>query len=187
MGIGKALFGLLKRIIGGIVTGIINNPGASMVFIYAFIAGVAASNTWIGDWVGTIIGWFPAWVAVVGFVLLFIAVLWDLANEGVPEAFAIYGALFLPSIALSIPEDARLHAVLTTWITDLNNWLDRQVGEWLAPGAQEFTATCIALIGFGLSAMWIHKWGKGRHGTSGATDTTTTTTTSPVRRRRARN
>ncbi len=188
----SALVGLIKRIIVGILTGIINNPGASSVFISSGLAGIAASNTWIGDLLGAIISWsiLPDETPVVLFVLLLIAIVLDLLREGVPEAFAIFSVFVLPNAALAIPEEAKLHQKLGAWIDSLNAWLDKTVGEWLAPGAQEFTATCISFIGLGVAFMWVFRWGKGRYGTSGApktttAGTTTTTTTSPVQRRRA--
>ncbi len=188
----SALFGLIKRIITGILVGIINNPAASCVMFVAFVGGVAASDTFIGDLFGGFLGWFPPEVAVAAFGLLAIGIAWDCAKEGVPEAIAILGAFTLPSVALGIPEKAPAHKQLSGWMTDLNTWLDVHIGDYLSGGAKEFTATCISLFAVGLIAMWLLKYGKGRYGTRGATTgttgatagATTTTTTSPVQQRR---
>lgn len=177
----RFLFNWVKTVI----TGALTHPLATLTFLVGLGAGMAATGTWIGEWIGKILtGLTPdEWYAPqVLFAILSVAVIADLAREGIAERFANYGILIGPSIGMAIPKDAKLHEVLAGWIDDFNGWLDHNVGEWIIGGSagQHAVMTVFALFGI-LFVAWYHEWhSKGRtfgSRTGGGTGTTTTTTT----------
>ncbi len=165
----------MKTILVRLIRALITHPIHTIMAIISTIGGVAASDIWIGRLVGTIINIGPVWLPHAVFVVLSVMVLLDWLRDGIAERWATYFPLVLPSIAMAIPEEAKLHTTFAGWINDLNDWLDREIGPWIGgPEHQGIVLTAIAIICIALTVLWNERYAK--HGGVGEGDTTTTTT-----------
>lgn len=145
------------------------------------VGGLAATGMFLGTWIVKFVHIFPWWTPYPLIVIGGGMVLGDLAKNGIPERFAIYIPMVWPSFFLAIPKDAKLHEKMTGWITDLNHWLDKNLGEWVGQGGAHaimtITATtCIASAIF-FAERYASKAAVGRTGTR-------TTSSPPVSSRR---
>jgi hypothetical protein len=172
-----------------IVRGVIENPLAALAFIAAGLGGFAVSDTWIGHLIGNIVNIGPIYLPHVLFGAAVFTIACDLFRDGIPERLAIYLALVAPSLAMAIPEDAKLHTLLGGWITDLNDWLDRALGPWFVGDAKNVTLTIVGMMSIAISILWCQRYAKNGSqqmaapaaGTTAAA--TTTVAPTPVRRR----
>lgn len=183
MGIGNIIFGFFKRIFLSLIRAVFEHPLSTLVFIFGgIVGGIAASDTWIGDvfgWLANPFGLLPTYTPLVIAGVLFFMLLCDLANEGKAERWAIYFALIIPSLLMSIPETAKLRQKSSGWIQSINDWLDRSLGVWIDGDAgKQVSMTVIALLCIGICVLWNEKYDK-RSGTT-STTTTGTTTGTPV-------
>lgn len=183
----SALFALPMRI----VRGVLNNPLAAGAFLCAAAGGVAVSDTWIGHFVGGVVNIGPIWLPHVLFAGAVLLIVLDLFRDGIPERFAIYLALFAPSLAMAIPKDAKLHQKMAGWIENLNNWLDRTIGPWLTGDKKDVALTIIGFVGITVAVLWCERYAKNGSAdmaadaatTSSSSTVTTTATPTPARRR----
>lgn len=185
----SGIFGLLIRI----VRGFLSNPLAGIVFVVAGFGGVAVSDSWIGHLIGGIVNIGPWYTPHVVFAAFVFAVGCDLFRDGIAERLAIYLVLVAPSVAMAIPEDAKLHTQFAGWITGLNDWATREIGPWITDSPKGNVAlTGIGMIAITIAVVWCERYAKnGSQQMSGATGTTAgaspapaTAAPVPVRRRR---
>jgi len=184
----SGIFGLLTRI----VRGFLDNPLATIVFAVAWFGGVAVSDSWVGHLIGGIVNIGPWYLPHLLFAAAVFVIGCDLFRDGVAERFAIYLVLVAPSLAMAIPQDAKLHTLLAGWITDLNDWATREIGPWITGSAKgNATLTGIGMIAVVIAVVWCERFAKngsqqmsGTNGTPGASPVPATSAPTPVRRRR---
>lgn len=123
------------------------------------IGGLAATGMFLSSWITTVVRIGPWWLPYLLIVIGLGCVIGDLARNGIPERLAIYIPMFWPSLFLSIPEDAKLREKLTGWITDLNGWLDSNLGEWVGSEGKNAIMTITAVTCIGSAVFFIERYG----------------------------
>lgn len=133
--------------ITNVFKGIFSSPLAWLVQAVAAAGGIAVSDTWIGRTLGWFVNLFPIYTPHILFVAAIFIIGLDWFREGIPERLALYLSLVAPSLAMAIPDDAKLHEKMAGWITDVNTWLDTEIGPWVTgPNAKNAVLTIIGLI-----------------------------------------
>lgn len=187
----KFLLNWIKNVLVGALT----HPLASANFMLCALGGFAATGTSIGEWIGKITNFFlPWWGPHALFVVGTIAIVCDVAREGIAERFANYGALLVPSFGMAIPHDAKLYTTLAAWISDVSDWLDKYIGVWIGGSHVDATLTVTAVLAIFI-CLWYHEWfSAGRTigntfrkggGTSASTSTSTASGSGPRVTRRS--
>lgn len=133
----------MKRIFSW-VRNAINNLMLWGALVLGTVGGLAATGTFIVSVVSFIVRLGPWWapypLAAVGALCVF----GDIGKNGIPERFAVYIPMAWPSVLLAIPEKALLHKLLTGWITQLNHWLDKNLGAWIGSTGTHAVMTIVA-------------------------------------------
>jgi hypothetical protein len=184
----EVIFGFLRRNLENFV----RSPAAYACVICAGVGGIAAQGTFIAD----VIGWpvrFLAWSInfVVGMFggphiptglvvypligLTGIAVLFDVAREGVPERWAVYIPMVWPSLFHYIPEDSEWRTGMLKWLNGINNWLWDTLGSKIGGGGQASVLAVIAITCIAMVVFYYERFGA-KH--NAATESRTSTTTS---------
>jgi len=108
----------------------------------ALVGGAAASACWVGGLIKGIAGAFPFHIGLTAAVILVIAGICDLLNDMVPNRFAVYAAIFLPSLFLLV--HGKVGAMVHGWSDAINAWSHQNMGTLLGEGSATAVATlCI--------------------------------------------
>lgn len=184
---GTVIIGFFKNLLTGLITSLFSHTLATLACAYSVIGGLAATGTWVGDMISGFVGLFWWWTPYVLFFGGLIMFLGDLGRDGIPEAFAIFLPLFLPSFATAVPENGKLHDLLNGWIDDTNNYLDGTLGEWIGGPGQEAVLTVVTVTAIAFAVIAQVRYLKKRTGTTTTSPTALAGPTAPgVRSRRAR-
>lgn len=132
--------------IKNVITGILSNPLAWIIQVIGAVGGIAVSDTWIGKSLGWLVNIGPIYTPHVLFAGAVFIIGLDWIREGIPERLALYLSLAAPSLAMAIPDDAKLHDKMAGWITDINDWLDRVIGPWLTGDAKGAVMSIIGMM-----------------------------------------
>ncbi len=113
----------------------------------AVIGGAALAATFVGGMVANVVGFFPAWVAIVLFAAGFAAMAVDLFVDGIPNQVALYTAIALPSLARSVP------GKLSGTVTDMSRQALAQVNDGLGAWLGTSSALGVALASVVVSLL----------------------------------
>lgn len=91
----------------------------------AVAGGAAITATFAGSIIAGFVGFFPDWVAIVGFLAGFVVMVIDLIVDGTPNRAAVGIAIVLPSVARAVP------GKLSETVTNLSNAILAQINEAL--------------------------------------------------------
>ena len=112
---------------------------AWLSLVCAVIGGAAASACWVGGLVKGVAGALPFHIGLTVAVILAIAGVCDLLADLFPNRFAVYAAIFLPSLFLLVGGSlgARVHG----WSDAINAWSHQNMGALLGEGSATAVAT----------------------------------------------
>lgn len=150
-------------------------------FILACIGGLAATGTFIGSIIVTVVQWGPWWLPfpLIGVGLM--VALADLGGDGIPNRRAVYIAMIWPSLFLAIP-DGKARDKMTTWVDDLNKWLDGELAEWVGRGGANAIMTITAATCIAMAVVWAHRYAQDAK-TAANSGAGATSSSTPISRR----
>ena len=103
------------------------------------IGGAAASACWVGGLIKGVAGALPFHIGLTVAVILAIAGICDLLADLFPNRFAVYAAIFLPSLFLLV--GGSLGAKVHGWSDAINAWSHQNMGALLGEGSATAVAT----------------------------------------------
>jgi hypothetical protein len=127
-------------------------------YLLAVVGGAALANTVVGQLIGGIIGWFPPWVAQVGFAGGVTAMAVDLICDGIPNRLAVWMGILLPSLATSI--EGKLGTTVTNISAQMLGQIDGGLRSWLGTSSALGIAACAVVISLLVARRVIHKGGR---------------------------
>jgi hypothetical protein len=105
----------------------------------ALVGGAAASACWVGGLIKGVAGMLPFHIGLTVAVILAIAGVCDLLNDLFPNRFAVYAAIFLPSLFLLV--GGSIGAKVHGWSDAINAWSHQNMGALLGEGSATAVAT----------------------------------------------
>ena len=110
---------------------------------FAVVGGTLATETWIGKVIQGFLGLWPwEWIPAVLLAGAVVALGLDLFMDGVPNRWAIWSALTIPSIAASV--DGKLGDWVSHWCGELLGLIDGWLSEWVTDSSTGLAIACIA-------------------------------------------
>jgi hypothetical protein len=130
------------------------------------IGGAAASACWVGGLIKGVAGALPFHIGLTVAVILAIAGICDLLSDMVPDRFAVYAAIFLPSLFLLV--GGSLGAKVHGWSDAINAWSHQTMGALLGEGSATAVATLFIAGAVVLSKKVVAKSNAGAAARAGA-------------------
>lgn len=140
---------------------------AWLAFALAVVGGVTATASWVGAIVAGVVAVFWWWVPLALMVVVGLLVIGDLIGDGIPNRRAIYGVILWPSLVLSV--EGKLGRALQSWLTAINDHLDRSVGGWItdAPRGSAAVLTAITVMAIAFAAVYAERYAKAARAAGG--------------------
>jgi hypothetical protein len=126
---------------------------------FALVGGAAASACWVGGLVKGVAGALPFHIGLTVAVVLAIAGICDLVSDLFPNRFAVYAAIFLPSLFLLV--GGRVGTTVHGWSDAINAWSHQNMGALLGEGSATAVATLCITGAVMLSNKVVAKTGAG--------------------------
>ena len=124
-------------------------------WVSMFVGGTLIQFTPLGNQVANALNGLPELARILALLGLTVGMCLDLFKDGIPNQFAVYSMLIIPSLARSTT--GKLGAEITNGGLWLANQISPSLREWLGSGSAVTLAACCALLGVLLARRFVSK------------------------------